>query len=295
MELRTNGEKIFAVFNYIFMTIIAFITLYPMWHILMASFSDPTEVLLHTGAYFWIRGTPQIRGYILVFQNPSITSGYLNTLIYVGIGTALSMFATILGAYVLSRKGLYWNKIVMKMIVFTMYFQGGLMPFYMQVRNFGMLDTRWAIILPTMVVTMNLIILRTAFASAPDSLIESAKLDGCSDWKIVWSIVLPISKAAVAVIVLFYAVANWNAWFNASIFLTDRTLWPIQLVLREILIQGDTTAMADIGAVGQAGVERYRMLVRYTTIIVATVPILLVYPFIQKYFVSGVMIGSLKE
>jgi len=295
MELRTRGEKIFAIFNYFFMAFIAIITLYPMWHILMASFSDPAEVLMHRGAYLWIRGTPQIRGYILVFQNPNIMTGYFNTLIYVGVGTALSMFSTILGAYVLSRKGVYWNRFVMKMIIFTMFFQGGLMPFYIQVMNMGLLNSRWSIILPTMVSAMNLIILRTAFASAPDSLIESAKLDGCSEWKIVWSIVLPISKAAVAVIALFYAVTNWNAWFNASIFLTDRALWPIQLVLREILIQGDTTAMADIGAVGQAGVERYRMLVRYTTIIVATVPILLVYPFIQKYFVKGVMIGSLKE
>ena len=295
MDLRTRGEKIFSIFNYIFMSFIAFITLYPMWHILMASFSDPAEVLMHRGAYFWIRGTPQIRGYILVFENPSIMTGYFNTLIYVGVGTALSLFITILGAYVLSRKGLYWNSIVMKAIVFTMFFHGGLVPFFIQVRNMGMMDTRWAIILPTLVGTMNLIILRTAFASAPESLIESAKLDGCSDWKIVWTIILPISKAAVAVIALFYAVGNWNAWFNASIFLTDRSLWPIQLVLREILIMGDTSGMADIGAVGQAGVERYRHLVRYTTIIVATVPVLFVYPFIQKYFVSGVMIGSLKE
>jgi len=295
MDMRTRGEKIFAVFNYFLMTLIAFLTLYPMWHILMSSISDPTEVLLHRGAYFWPRGTPQIRGFILVFQNPNITTGYMNTLFYVVIGTILSMFSTILGAYVLSRKGLYWNRIVMKLIVFTMFFQGGIMPFYIQVMNMGLLDNRWSIILPVMVATMNLIILRTAFASAPDSLVESAKLDGASEWLIVWRIIVPISKAAVAVIVLFYAVGYWNAWFNASIFLNDRTLWPIQLVLREILIQGDTTAMVDMGTVGQAGIERYRMLVRYTTIVVATVPILLIYPFVQKYFVSGVMIGSLKE
>ena len=295
MELQTRGQKIFNVFNYFFMAFLAFITLYPMWHILMASFSDPAEVLLHRGAYFWIRGTPQIRGYLLVFDNPSIMVGYMNTLIYVSSGTLLGMFTTIMGAYVLSRKGLFWNPIVMKMIVFTMFFGGGLVPFFIQVRNMGLLDTRWAIILPGMIGTMNLIILRTAFGSAPDSLVESAKLDGCSDWRIVWTIIVPISKAAIAVITLFYAVGIWNAWFNASIFLTDRNLWPLQLVLREILIQGDTTGMVDIGAVGQAGIERYRHLVRYTTIIVATVPILLIYPFIQKYFVSGVMIGSLKE
>jgi len=295
MELRSRGEKIFAVFNYIFMFLLAAFTLYPIWHIFMASISDPAYVLAHRGFYFWPRGVPHLRGYVLVFENPNIITGYINTLFYVVVGTILSMFSTILGAYVLSRKGLYWNKLVMKMIVFTMFFQGGLMPFYIQVRNMGMLDSRWSVILPVMVGTMNLIILRTSFASAPDSLVESAKLDGCSDWRIVWGIIVPISKAAVAVILLFYAVMYWNQWFNPSIFLNDRTLWPIQLVLREILLQGDTTGMVGVGNVGQAGVERYRMLVRYSTIIVATVPILLVYPFVQKYFVSGVMIGSLKE
>jgi len=295
MGLRTRGEKIFAYFNYILMALLAFITLYPMWHIFMSSISDPTQVLLYRGLYLWPRGTPQLRGFALVFQNPNIMSGYLNTLFYVGVGTLLSITSTVLGAYVLSRKGLYWNSKIMKMIIFTMYFQGGLMPFYIQVRNMGMLDTRWAIILPVMVGTMNLIILRTAFAAMPDSLIESAKLDGAGEFLIVWKIILPVSKAAVAVIILFYAVGYWNSWLFPAIFLNDRNLWPLQLVLREILIQGDTTAMVDLGAVGQAGIERYRMLVRYTTIVVATVPILLIYPFIQKYFVQGVMIGSLKE
>jgi len=295
MDLRTRGEKNFAVFNYFFMFLIAVLTLYPMWHILMASFSDPVFILADRGLYFWPKGIPNLRGYILVFENPNILYGYLNTLFYVVVGSVLSMFSTILGAYVLSRKRLYWNKLIMKMIIFTMYFQGGLMPFYIQVRNMGLLNSRWSIILPIMVSTMNLIILRTAFASAPDSLVESAKLDGCSEWRVVWQIIVPVSMAAVAVILLFYAVMYWNQWFNASIFLNDRSLWPIQLVLREILIHGDTTAMVQVGGVGQSGVERYRILVRYTTIIVATLPILLVYPFIQKYFVSGVMIGSLKQ
>jgi len=295
MLLRTRGEKIFAVFNYIFLFVLAFITLYPMWHILMASFSDPIYILAHRGFYFWPRGVPNIRGYILVFENPNILIGYQNTVFYVVIGTILSMFSTVLGAYVLSRKGLYWNSKIMKMIVFTMFFQGGLMPFYIQVRNMGLLDSRWSIILPIMVSSFNLIILRTTFAAVPDSLIESAKLDGATDWRIVWQIVVPVSKAAIAVIALFYAVNYWNQWFNPSIFLNDRTLWPVQLVLRSILIENDFGAMVQVGGVGQTGVERYRMLVRYTTIVVATVPILLIYPFIQKYFVHGVMIGSLKE
>jgi len=296
MLIRTRGEKIFAVFNYVIMFVIGFLTLYPMWHILMSSISDPIYVFAYRGFYFFPRGNPHLRGYVLVFENPNIISGYFNTIWYVVIGTVMSMFSTILGAYALSRKGLYWNGFIMKMIVFTMFFQGGLMPFYIQVSNMGLLDSRWAIVLPVMVSAMNLIILRTAFAGTPDSLIESAKLDGCNEWRIVWQIVVPVCKAAVSVILLFYAVMYWNQWFNPSIFLNDRSLWPLQLVLREILIQGDMTGMVQLGGgIGQTGLEQYRMLVRYSTIVVATVPILFIYPFIQKHFVAGVMIGSLKE
>jgi putative aldouronate transport system permease protein len=295
MELRTRGEKVFAVFNYVLMALISVITLYPVWHILMSSISDPIELLGHRGFYFWPRGTPNIRGYILVFENPNIVTSYLNTIYYVIVGTTLSIITTIMGAYALSRKGLYWNKFIMKMIIFTMYFHGGLLPWFIQVRNMGLIDSRWAIILPMMIGTFNLIILRTAFQAAPDSLIESAKLDGCGELRVLWQIVVPVTKAAISVITLFYAVTMWNMWFNAAIFLNDRSLWPLQLVLRDILINNDTGAMTQVGTVGQLGVERYRVLVRYSTIIVATLPILLIYPFIQKYFVSGVMIGSLKE
>ena len=295
MGLRSRGEKAFAIFNYIFMTLIAFITIYPMWHVLMTSFSDPTQVFMHRGAYFWIRGTPQIRGYQLVFENPNILSGFQNTLIYVAAGSGVGMIMTILASYGLSRKGTYWNSKIMKFMVFTMFFHGGLIPFFIQMRNMGFLDTRWAVILPSFVSVMNIIIMRTSFVAIPDSLVESAKLDGASELRIVTSIVIPVSKATIAVIALFYTVGHWNAWFNAAIFLNDRSLWPIQLILREVLLQGDTSAMVDIGAVGQAGIERYRLLVRYSTIVVSTVPILMIYPFLQKYFVSGVMIGSLKE
>ena len=295
MDLRTRGEKIYAVFNYILLTIFGFIFLYPMWHILMASVSDPALLLADRGFYFWFKGSPSLRGYQLVLENPNIINGYINTMFIVIVGTLISIVVTTLGAYSLSRKGCYWNSKIMKMIVFTMYFHGGLLPFYILVRNLGLLDNLWALILPVSVSTWNLIILRTAFHSVPDSLIESAKLDGANDFRVVWQIVVPVSKAAVSVIILFYAVGYWNAWFNAAIFITDRTLWPLQLVLREILILNNANMMVNVGGVGQQGIERYRILVRYCTIIIATLPILLIYPFIQKYFVSGVMIGSLKE
>lgn len=295
MVLQTKGEKVFAVFNYIIMTLIGIITLYPLWHVFMSSISDPTILYADRGLYFWPKGQPSLQGYALVFENPNIVSGFLNTAFYLVVGTILSMFFTIMAAYVLSRKNLYWNKLVMKMIIVTMYFQGGLIPFYIQVMNLGLLDSRWSIILPILINTWNLIVFRTAFAAVPEALIESAKIDGANDWIVVWKIAVPLVKATLSVIALFYAVRYWNEWFNPSMFLNDKTKWPIQLVLREILLKNDTSSMTQLGSVGQSGQERYRMLVKYCTIIVSTVPILVVYPFVQKYFVSGVMIGSVKE
>jgi putative aldouronate transport system permease protein len=295
MNIRTNGEKAFSVFNYFIMAAIGILTIYPLWHVFMSSISDPNILFVDRGFYFWPKGMPSFRGYTLVFENPNVISGYFNTLFYLVVGTVMCMFVTILGAYVLSRKGLYWNGIVMKLIIFTMYFQGWLIPFYIQVRNMNMIDSRWSIVLPILVNTWNLIILRTGFAAVPDSLIESAKIDGASDWRIIWTIAVPMAKATISVIGLYYAVRFWNEWFNPSIFLTDRTKWPIQLILREILLKNDTGSMTQIGTVGQSQQERYRMLVKYCTIIVSTVPILVAYPFIQKYFVAGMMIGSVKE
>lgn len=295
MLKQSFGERIFAIFNYTFMVIVGLLTLYPLWHIFMSSISDPVLLYADRGFYFWPKGQISFRGYGLVFENPSVITGFANTTFYVVVGTVLCMFVTILGAYALSRKGLYWNKFITGIILFTMYFQGGLIPFYILVNNMKLLDTRWSIILPIMVNTWNLIVLRTSFAGVSESLIESATIDGASHWRIVWQIVLPVSKATISVITLFYAVRFWNEWFNPSIFLNDRTKWPIQLVLRDILLKNDTSSMTQVGSVGQTGQERFRMLVKYCTIIVSTVPILVIYPFIQKYFVSGVMIGSLKE
>ena len=294
-NIRSRGEHIFALFNYIILSLICVVMLYPLWHIAMASISDPVLVLSQRGLFLLPAGEVNFHGYQLVLENPNIATGFLNSLFYVGVGTLLCMVVTIPGAYVLSRKGLFWNRPIMLMIVFTMYFQGGLIPFYIMVRNMGLLENRWSILLPLLVNTWNLIILRTAFVGVPDSLIESAKIDGAGILKTIWHIVLPVSRATVAVIVLFYAVRFWNEWFNPSIFLTNRRLWPIQLVLRDILIRNDTSSMTQVGVVGQSSQEAYRMLIKYCTIMVATVPILIIYPFVQRYFVSGIMIGSLKE
>lgn len=292
--MRTRGEKIFEVFNILFMLLLCAVTLYPVWHVLMASVSDPNILYTDRGFYFLPKGEISFRGYQLVLDNPNISSGFLNTLMYLALGTTMCMIVTIMGAYVLSRKGVYWNKWIMKGIIVTMYFQGGLIPFYIQMKNFHLLDNPLAILLPLMVNTWNMIVLRTAFAGVPESLIESAKLDAASDWRILWQIVVPVSKATVAVITLFYAVRFWNEWFYPSLFLSSKSKWPLQLVLREILLKNNTNSMTQLSAVGQTGAERYRILVKYCTIIVATVPIFVVYPMVQKYFVAGVMVGSVK-
>jgi len=291
---QTSGEKVFSVFNSTFMVILCVIMLYPLWHVAMSSISDPVQLFTQRGIRLWPIGDLTLAGYRLVFQNPNVASGFMNTAYYVVVRTVLSMVITIMAAYVLSRKGLYWNSFVNKLIIFTMYFQGGIIPFFLMVRAMGLMNNRWAIILPVLVSTWNLIIMRTAFAGVPDSLIESAKIDGASEFRIVWTIVVPVAQATVAVISLFYAVTMWNTWFNPSLFLTDRALWPIQLILREVLLEHAVSNMAQFGAAGVTEQPMYRLLLQYSTIMVATVPILLIYPFLQKYFISGVMIGSIK-
>ena len=293
-NLRTRGEKSFAVFNYIFMTLLCIICIYPLWYVLVASLSDPVLLYMQRGILVWPLGEWSIRGYQLVMENPNIPLGFRNTLIYLGVGTFINMLITTMAAYGLSRKDCYWNGKIMKLIAFTMYFAGGLIPFYLMVKNMNLLDTYSGIILPVMVNTWNLIVMRTAFAGIPDSLEESARLDGANDWTILWRIFFPLAQATIAVIALFYAVGWWNNWFNPSIFLSSKSKYPLQLVLREILLKNDTSAMTQVGSIGQSHQEQYRMLVKYCTIIVATVPILIVYPFLQRYFVKGVMVGSIK-
>ena len=293
-NLRTRGEKSFAVFNYIFMTLLCIICIYPLWYVLVASLSDPVLLYMQRGILVWPLGEWSIRGYQLVMENPNIPLGFRNTLIYLGVGTFINMLITTMAAYGLSRKDCYWNGKIMKLIAFTMYFAGGLIPFYLMVKNMNLLDTYSGIILPVMVNTWNLIVMCTAFAGIPDSLEESARLDGANDWTILWRIFFPLAQATIAVIALFSAVGWWNNWFNPSIFLSSKSKYPLQLVLREILLKNDTSAMTQVGSIGQSQQEQYRMLVKYCTIIVATVPILIVYPFLQRYFVKGVMVGSIK-
>ena len=227
-----------------------------------------------------------------MLQNQNILTGYKNTLFYVITGTSLSMVLTLVGAYALTRQGLMLKKPIMVIIVITMYIGGGMIPDFMVVSKLGLFDSRWSVVLATAITTYNLMVMRTAFLQVPHSLEESAMLDGANDFVILWRILLPVTKATIAVVALFYAVGRWNAWFNASIFLRSRTKYPLQLFLREILIANQTSG--NDGVTAEDGVFYLEEIIKYCTIIVSTVPILCVYPFVQKYFVTGVMLGSVK-
>lgn len=287
---KSMGDRIFIVTVYVLMGILALICLYPMWHVVMASFSDPIKLMGHSGVILKPLGH-SLEGYKVVLQNPNIPVSYRNTIFYVLAGTAINMVMTTLGAYALSRKGYMFKRTLTLLIVFTMYFNAGLVPNFLLVKGLGMYDSVWALLLPGAISTWNMIVMKTSFQSVPVSLEESARLDGANDFIILGKIFLPLSKATVAVMILFYAVAHWSSWFNAMIYLNDRSKYPLQLIMREILISNSTSGnmMADTDAMFLQEV------VKYATIVVSTVPILFIYPFAQKYFMAGVMMGSVKE
>lgn len=292
VRTKTFGEWLFDAFNYLFLIMLSVITLYPLLYVLFASVSNPTTFMKKEFTIlFWPLGF-QLEAYKHVFNNEMVMIGFSNTVFYVIAGTIISIFITLLGAYMLAKKGYYFKKLFTILILFTMYFGGGLIPTFLIVRDLGMLDTIWAILIPSAMSTYNLIVMRTAFVSIPDSLEESATIDGANDFVILFKIFIPLSIPTISVIGLFYAVGRWNAWFNALIYLRSRSLYPLQLVLREILITSNAEFLAQMG--NSLELTALSELIKYATIVVATVPILLIYPFIQKYFVKGVMIGAIK-
>jgi len=279
---RTLSEQVFDCFNIVMMAVVIIITLYPIIYVLFASFSDPGRLVSSTGLLFYPLGF-HILGYQKVFENPMILYGYRNTILYTSVGTCINVAMTSLAAFCLSRKRFYIRHALMFVVTFTMFFSGGLIPTYLQVRSYGLYNTMWALILPGAMSAWNMIIMRTAFLAIPDSLEESARIDGATNLTIMLRIVMPLSTAIVAIMVLFYSVGHWNAWFNAMIYLRTRTKYPLQLVLREVLIVNMTDSMS----AGEGSSERQSLgeVIKYATIIVATVPTLLIYPYLQKYFV----------
>lgn len=285
----TLDEKLFSLINALFMLLVLFVTLYPFWYVVMASFSDNAAVLTNQGLLLWPKGF-NLDSYARVLKNNMIYIGYGNTIFILVIGTLLNLVMTALGAFVLSRKKLALKKLLMIIIVITMYFDGGIIPTYLLVKNMGLIDSRWALILPGLVSTYNMVILRTAFEAVPESLEESARIDGASAYTILLKVMLPLAKPTLAVLVLYYGVGYWNSWFGAMIYLKSRTLFPLQLVLREILISGTNADMA----AGSEDAAQIAETLKYAVIVVSTLPILCIYPFLQKFFEKGVMVGAVK-
>ena len=289
---RTLAETCFNVFNILLLTAVALCTLYPLWHVFFASFSDPALLAKHTGAILRPLGF-SFDAYKAVSAKTEIWIGYGNTIFYLVVGTAVNMIVTVPMAYMLSKGNeLIIPKYIMMGIVFTMYFSGGLIPLYLIVKGLHLTDTRWAVIFPTALSTFNLIIMRTAFVSLPKELEEAARIDGAGILIILVKVVLPLVKSTMAVIVLYYAVAQWNQWFQAMIYLRNQSMYPLQLFLRDILIENESNDMM-VGVTTGNQQSLYEA-IKYATIVIATLPILLLYPFLQKYFVQGVMIGAVK-
>lgn len=291
---ETKSRIVFQIFNYTLLFAIMFVCVYPILYVLFASFSEPQRLIPHRGLLFAPLGFT-VKGYELVLQNKDVYTGYLNTVIYVVSGTFISVLMTLIGGYCLSRKNLLWKNTVMMMITFTMFFSGGMIPTFLLIQNLGMVDTRWAMIIPTAISTYNLIIMRTAISSIPYSLEEAARIDGASSITILFKIIMPLAKPTIAVMTLFYAFAKWNSWFEPMLYLRDRKLFPLQTILRELLITNDMRQVSDPEMLRDVSTtDLNKELVQYATVIVATVPMLMIYPFLQKYFTKGVMIGAVK-
>jgi putative aldouronate transport system permease protein len=286
------GGGLFGAINATFMIALMILCLYPLMYVAFASFSDPAALMQHRGLLLQPLGFTWT-AYQLVLENPMVMLGYRNTLLYVIGGTALNLVMTSLGAYVLSRRNLLFKNPFMFMIVFTMFFSGGLIPTFLLVGNtLNLMDNPLALIIPTAISTYNLIIMRTAFEAVPYELEEAARIDGANDLQILWRVYLPLCKPVLAVMTLFYAVAHWNSFFPAMVYIRSREWYPLQLVLREILITNSTESM--LTGISSVDAVPIGETIKYATIVVATLPILCIYPFLQRYFTKGVMIGAIK-
>ena len=287
---KSFSSRLADIIIVIFLVVFSIIMLYPMLYVIFTSFSEPALLIRHRGILLRPLGFETL-AYRIVLANPRILTGYMNTLFVLVVGLVFNLVLTCLGAYFLSRKNVFWFKPIMMMILISMYFSGGLIPFFLTVRNLGMYNSLWSLILPTAISTYNMIVLRTYFQTIPDSLVESVYIDGGGHIAILVKIFIPLSVPAMAVMMLYYGVGHWNSWFNAMIFIRESSKFPLQLILRDMLLLGSSLDIRNAGA----DYNQIEEAVKAATIVVSTLPILCIYPFLQKYFVGGLMIGSLKE
>jgi multiple sugar transport system permease protein/putative aldouronate transport system permease protein len=305
VERKTLSDRVIYVVNYVFLALIFIAVIVPLLYIISNSISDYRAIY---AGKVWIWPVDiSFASYKLVFQLPDVWRGYANTLYYMAAGTTINVFMTILTAYPLSRKDFKIRRPVIFLFSFTMYFSGGMIPTYILVRSLKMINTIWAITIPGAISVWNLIIMRTFFMfTIPDELLEAAKLDGCSDFRFLFRVVLPLSGAIIAVMALFYGVGHWNSYMGPLIYMNDAKKYPLQLVLRRILIPDQATFLATnvvitqsminsaVSQTSEAVIQQFQETIKYALIIVSSLPVLIIYPFVQKYFVKGIMIGSLK-
>ena len=293
---KSIGDITFRFFNTLLMIAIGLLTLYPVFWLVIASVSNP--LTLHTNdsnLIFWPQGF-SLEAYRLVLENTGLWRAYANSIFYAIAGTTLSVTVSMMGGYVLSRKYLPGRGFFTMIIIFTMFFSGGLIPFFLVVNGLGLFNTRWAMILPNMVSVFYVVMIMAFCRSIPDEMEESARIDGANDWTTFLKVMMPLCKPVIAVMVLFYTVDMWNSWFHPRIFLQSRNLVPLQIVMNEILIMAnpDVANITGTGAVGSEDRAAYLDAVQYAVIVVSMIPIVALYPVIQKYFISGVMIGAVK-
>ncbi len=288
------GDRIYRFFAYCFLGLIMLVLIYPLWTVLVASFSDPKELYQKT-FHLWPT-TWTLDSYKLVFKDKDFLRGIWNSVKYTTVGTMLNVLLNICAAYPLSKRNLKGSGLLMKLFTFTMFFSGGMIPTYLVVSELHLIDSFWAMILPNAVGTFNVIIMRTYFQnSIPAELEDAASMDGCTNFRFLWSVVVPLSAPIIVVVAFYYGVARWNDYFSAMMYLNDSTMWPLQLVLREILIENQSNGMLQV-ATDAAYADRMmsRMGLKYAVIVISTVPIMVVYPFAQKFFSKGVMVGAVK-
>ena len=290
---RSRDDKLFYSISYAFVILLTLIVLYPLIFIVSASFSSANAV--SSGRVVLFPVEPSIMGYQRVFENERVWTGYANTILYTGLGTLINVFMTLICAYPLARKKLPHKGFFTFLFTFTMLFSGGMIPSYLVMRDLKILNTVWVMVLPGAIGISQMIVTRTFLRSTiPDELLEATQIDGCNDFRFFTMFVLPLSKAVIAVIAMQYAIGHWNSYFNAMIYLSDSSKYPLQIFLREILIMNDIDTSDIVDEELAIAMQGMADLLKYALIVVATAPILCIYPFVQKYFVKGFMMGSLK-
>lgn len=286
---KTKGEKIFNIFNVVLMLVIAFVMVYPFYYVLVASLSKSADFMMYRGFLYKPLGF-NFDAYKIVFRDDRILRGFVNTLFILVTRVSLAMLLTVIGAYVLSRKKAMLVPGLMFLIIITMFFNGGMIPTYLNVRNLKLDNTMGALIFPSLINAFNLIIMRNAFEAIPQDIEEASFIDGAGCVRTLFEVMMPLVVPTIMVILLYYSVEVWNSWFDAMLYIRKKSYYPLQLILREILINNNTNGMGDTNADTETMAET----VQYAVMMVATVPILIVYPLLQKHFVSGIMVGAVK-